>query len=325
MDEDKKSNEKSELYYKLLHLVNVKSENGLQKLEEDLKNLADENPEDWKELINWDLEDQYEIIRQDAIPGGVKSKYSHSQLLQRSTSKFDSLRFYDFNQYLSELVLLAQIVDDEFQKSMQNIFNINKKTNIGHIISDDHEEKEIDKNRHQIQYIKGPVKLIKRARAKAMNDYSQMKYPTSACVLDLNRCSLIFNDIKTMLAAIKLFENKIKYYQSGNIIDIVRDKNGFMEYIRDDTKESKVYEDKSNEKSEFWEKMIYLRVIFYSFEVWLLSAHDILICAVSNTLSAMQHLNQFALFIQNISTKSQDSIKFSPIHILSLFYCILSL
>ena len=36
-----------------------------------------------------------------------------------------------------------------------------------------------------------------------------------------------------MLAAIKLFENRIQYYQSGNIIVIVRDKNGFLDYIND--------------------------------------------------------------------------------------------
>ena len=78
-----------------------------------------------------------------------------------------------------------------------------------------------------------PAKLIKRARDKAINDYVDENYPTIACVLDFNRSDLIFNDISPLLIAIKLFVNKVHYYQSGHIIYIVCDKNGFMEYVRD--------------------------------------------------------------------------------------------
>merc|ERR1712087_524814 len=59
-----------------------------------------------------------------------------------------------------------------------------------------------------------------------------MGYPASACVLDLNRCALIFDDISSLLRGLQLFVNKVKYYQSGNIIAIARDKNGFFEYVK---------------------------------------------------------------------------------------------
>merc|ERR1712176_806386 len=71
-----------------------------------------------------------------------------------------------------------------------------------------------------------------RARAKAQNDYAKEQYPSSACVIDFNRCALIFDDISSLLRGLKLFVNKVKYYQSGNIIDIARDKNGFIEYVK---------------------------------------------------------------------------------------------
>ena len=58
-------------------------------------------------------------------------------------------------------------------------------------------------------------------------------YPTSASVLDFNRCTLTFSDIKTLLDALNLFVNKVKYYQSGNIIKIVRCKNTFKKYVND--------------------------------------------------------------------------------------------
>merc|ERR1712228_1152981 len=71
------------------------------------------------------------------------------------------------------------------------------------------------------------------ARAKAQNDYAQEPYPASACVIDFNRCALIFDDISSLLCGLKLFVNKVKYYQSGNIIGIARDKNGFKEYVKE--------------------------------------------------------------------------------------------
>ena len=80
---------------------------------------------------------------------------------------------------------------------------------------------------------RGSVKSIERARRKAENDYKNEEYPTTACVLDFNRCSLVFDKISSLLYSLKLFENKIKYYQSGNIIQIVRYKNGFKNYVID--------------------------------------------------------------------------------------------
>merc|ERR1712228_567528 len=58
-------------------------------------------------------------------------------------------------------------------------------------------------------------------------------YPASACVIDFNRCALIFDDISSLLCGLKLFVNKVKNYQSGNIIAIARDKNGFIEYVKE--------------------------------------------------------------------------------------------
>merc|ERR1712228_1107224 len=69
--------------------------------------------------------------------------------------------------------------------------------------------------------------------AKAQNDYVNEPYPASACVIDFNRCALIFDDISSLLRGLKLFVNKVKYYQSGNIVAIARYKNGFIEYLKE--------------------------------------------------------------------------------------------
>merc|ERR1712228_710026 len=58
-------------------------------------------------------------------------------------------------------------------------------------------------------------------------------YPASACVIDFNRCALIFDDISSFLSGLNLFVHKVNNYQSGNIIAIARDKNGFIEYLKE--------------------------------------------------------------------------------------------
>eukprot|EP01083_Nonionella_stella_P268593 908112_1 len=217
------------LYFELLNLVENESKNQLKKLEQDLDGLANKNRAEWDKLVKWNCASQYVTARQDLIPNGITSRYTHGDLAEKSGSTFCATTFYDFNEYLSQLVLLAQIVDDEFQQSIQQIFRIDKVTHQGTLSSDVDEK--TDRGDGLIQYKRGPVKLQKRAKYKAENDYLDEDFPQSACVLDLNRCTFIFNDIATMLRAINLFVNKVQYYQSGSIIGIVRAKNGFTDYV----------------------------------------------------------------------------------------------
>ena len=120
-------------------------------------------------------------------------------------------------------------MDEDFQASVQAIYGIDKVSNKGKIASFDDEKVEDG----TVEYTRGPVKLMERAQAKAQNDYAKEPYPASACVIDFNRCALIFDDISSLLRGLKLFVNKVKYYQSGNIIGIARNKNGFIEYVKE--------------------------------------------------------------------------------------------
>ena len=74
------------------------------------------------------------------------------------------------------------------------------------------------------------MKTYSRAKQKAEHDYYNEIFPKSACVLDLIRCTLVFNNISTLLNALNLLVKKISYFQSGNIIGIVRIKNSFKNY-----------------------------------------------------------------------------------------------
>merc|ERR1712228_769243 len=209
------------LYYELLKLVNTEAMNQINDLDKNLMKMANEQKDDWLALTKWDIPNEYKSVRQDMIINGIASRYTFDQLSVSSGTTFNSPQFYDYNQYLSQLVLLAQIVDEDFQASVQQIYGIDKASN----------KRKVEVG--IVEYIRGPIKLMDRARAKAQNDYAKEPYPASACVIDFNRCALIFDDISSLLHGLQLFVNKVKYYQSGNIIAIARDKNGFIEYLEE--------------------------------------------------------------------------------------------
>ena len=84
-------------------------------------------------IIVWDIETTLESdCRQDRVNGGVKPKYSKEELSKRGTASaaFNVVKHYDYNEYLSQLVLTAHLVADEYQESIQYIFDINPETNM---------------------------------------------------------------------------------------------------------------------------------------------------------------------------------------------------
>eukprot|EP01083_Nonionella_stella_P009791 28053_1 len=235
-----KSDEKYCLYYELLKYAAQQESKLKETLSNGINATAENHEQDWNHLTNFDIvSDQLTsnvqsttLVRQDKVTNGVVSRFTYNQLSEEFTSSatFNCHRFYNYHQYLTRLALLAQNVDDEFHNSIQNMFNVHRDTHLGRI-SDVGDSK--DNEEGVIMYKRGPVKLISRARSKAENQYFDMEYPNSACVLDFNRCSLVFGDMSTLLSALDLFCNKVRYYQSGNIIGIVRCKNGWQEYLKE--------------------------------------------------------------------------------------------
>jgi len=222
----KKPKKRNYLFYELLKMVEQKAEDQVNEiLIPSMNKLQEESMESWQQLIEWDMETALENdCRQDMVNGGVIPEYSKEELGKRATASasFNVVRHYDYNEYLSKLVLHAHMVDDEYQKSIQQIFDINPET--GMYVDPETGD--------TIRYLRGPVKLLERCKAKAETDYRNEAFPTSANVLDINRCSLIFNKIDPMLKALKKLDNKVRYYQSGCVIQLCRDKNGFREYVK---------------------------------------------------------------------------------------------
>eukprot|EP01084_Bolivina_argentea_P317816 551061_1 len=242
----------SYLYFKLLKLVQQQEKVQLTKLSENINQDASKDEVSFDTLVHWNVtknkltklkqekDGSKAYPRQDNIPNGIIAEYNKDDLnYDASNADFNGARFYDHHQYLSNLSLLARMVDDEFQASVKQIFNVNKYDNIGVIKGIQRESEEIKLNdddekyeQIMVEYTKGPVKALERARSKAANDYFDQDFPSSSCVLDFNRCSLVFQDIKSLLIGLESFVNKVRSYQSGSIIGIIRVKNGFQEYVK---------------------------------------------------------------------------------------------
>eukprot|EP01083_Nonionella_stella_P019777 54894_1 len=201
----------STYFNRLLTIVRAKDESLLQDLVVNMKQMEEQEAKEWKELCS--LQNMTKCGRQDEIDSGVKSEHTRQSLsrLAAGSASFDIIKHYDYNEYLSKLLLTAHIVDSDFQADVQRLFN---------------------PDGEKIKFSSGPVKLLARCKAKAENDYRNEAYPTSAHVLDINRCALTFSSVADMLSSIKLLQQKIKLGQSGVVIEIVRIKNGFTEYVQ---------------------------------------------------------------------------------------------
>ena len=67
------------------------------------------------------------------------------------------------------------------------------------------------------------------------NDYINEEYPTSAKILDINRCALQFKTIPSMMKYLKIFGEKIENGESGCMKAIIRCKNGWSEGVFNDS------------------------------------------------------------------------------------------
>eukprot|EP01083_Nonionella_stella_P023339 64549_1 len=176
----------------------------------DINRIKEKNEGLWNELKAFEIDIPPNQSRQDQIPNGVKARYSKKELLHLKPlrSSFNPYTHYDLNQYLNELLLRAHIIDDDFQKDVQLMVN------------------EIQSVNYEVSYRRGPVKLKSRCVSKIENDYHKEAFPTSAHLLDINRCSLTFDSLSSIMNGMKQLIDKINDGHTC-LKSIIRYKNGF--------------------------------------------------------------------------------------------------
>ncbi len=82
---------------------------------------SDETNTVWKDLAGFGNEKaETEILRQDIL--GIKSEFSDKLLTEASVSEKNLCEFYDFNVYLPQILLQAEICNPKFQETVCDIF-----------------------------------------------------------------------------------------------------------------------------------------------------------------------------------------------------------
>ena len=181
--------EKSQfLWYEIFEWVELETRRQSMILSKPMRAIENKFLAQWTRLISYDVDTRYKEIgvRQDVVPGGLKSEYTAHQLTQHVpiSATFNPLTHYDLSQYLTKLLLICHELNDQFHFDMEQIFEVDKDT----------------KENRQLRcvYMRGPVKRLERCYAKCQADYRDCAFPTAAHVLDIVRCSLIFEDITCM-------------------------------------------------------------------------------------------------------------------------------
>ena len=207
----------STLFWELLVRVRKESKNQSDKLLKDkIDKIKIEKPNEWDQLISYNVSTKWSKNARQDIVGCLTPKYNKYDLSidkYPPSTHFSAQKHYDKNIYLNQLLFQANILDKEFQHDMKRI------------------TKQIsDKNSIKVIYRAGPVKTLTRSQTKVENDYIKEDYPTSAKILDINRCALQFVTIKEMMEYIDEFTGKINKKEAYSIMDVIRCKNGWSVY-----------------------------------------------------------------------------------------------
>eukprot|EP01084_Bolivina_argentea_P014176 26502_1 len=222
MDDDgeMESQLKQTLFWELLKRIRIESKRQSDLLlQEKINDIKANKPQEWKELISYNVSTKFSNnARQDEC-GCIEPIYLKDDLSEDKyppSTHFSALKHYDTNIYLQELLFRANILDTMFQFDMKKITNeINLETGNNSI------------------YRAGPVKTKNRSTVKVENDYINEAYPTSAKILDINRCAIGFNTIEEMMKYIQIFTTKINDGKAYCVVDIIRCKNGWSIYAEE--------------------------------------------------------------------------------------------
>eukprot|EP01083_Nonionella_stella_P042732 115382_1 len=204
-------------------LVRVQREGKRQielRLKNDLLAIKAKHNEDWNNMMRYNTRkvdsnslSKYTVARarQDVIPKGLVPEYSDKSFFTFDCAvSFNPRLHYDISLYLNELVMRANIIDQVFQKDVELL--VNKITN--------------DLKLQDVLYKRGPVKAMERSKAKVEGEYFREDFPTAACLMDINRCTIMFVDVNSLMQFLYEFDKMIEG-GTTSLKGIIRCKNGW--------------------------------------------------------------------------------------------------
>ena len=124
---------KKTMFYELL--IRVRKETKIQSnklLKTEIDSIKNDKPNEWKELIEYNVITKHSKNARQDLSGGLVSKYTESELSENkypASIHFSAKKHYDTNIYLNELMFTANIINDSFQNDMKRMTKeINEET-----------------------------------------------------------------------------------------------------------------------------------------------------------------------------------------------------
>ena len=153
----------------------------------------------------------------------IKSDYSENELPFDNVNGFNGATEYDNNGYLTKLLIGTHQIDPIFQSDCKRIFLENRDL--------------------RCSFSSAPPKTKQRCQKKAEMDYSNEIWPHTCNVIDLVRCSVVFNDSKDLIYGINKFFDIVSKNKGGCIKKILRVKNGYSYFdFNNDTSNLDLYD-----------------------------------------------------------------------------------
>ena len=151
----------------------------------------------------------------------IETDYEMFELPFDNVNGFDGSYEYDNNGYLTKLLIATHQIEPIFNSDCGKIFDIiGKNNNINY------------------KYSGAPPKTKSRCQRKAELDYSHLEWPYTQYIIDLVRCSVVFDNSRDLVTGINSFINMVKNKKTFSICKILRIKNGFEDFetISNETK-----------------------------------------------------------------------------------------
>ena len=136
---------------------------------------------------------------------------------EKELKQLNLVNMYDLEAYLSQLFVAAKTVNETFHKDMKKIFEISEYSTCN--------------NNFDLgisEYREGPLKQRLRCQEKAKEEYNNKSYPTTACLVDMVRCSISVNNCANLLKCMNKLKDYINSPKNETCVKrIVRIKNQF--------------------------------------------------------------------------------------------------
>ena len=195
----------------------------------------------WNKLLTFtfeDIEKQDESkLRQDGVEHGIKSLKSQNELYiigatmdvfdKQENNRFNIQNEMNTKVYLTRCLLFAHANNGKFQAAMKSIFEDTGEKHKLYNLSK--WSKSNDNDNGVVSFTSAPVKQHERCNVKCGTDYADRAFPSSSCILDFMRCSVVYKNGESLYDGVCQFIDKINKGEIDCLTKIVRMKNGFAD------------------------------------------------------------------------------------------------